>query len=780
MKKSMKGVKKWISILTTVCILAGLLSAVCITGYASEGVIYEMDFNNASFDNSASTAGNLKVNGASGFEGKQKDPEHGTSFYYNGSTTSILYTQYEGQLINATSGIVDFSFEVNAESFGSESKGGLYVRTWTETGITDHYKQDSSGTYRALGIFAAGARVYPNFPAWDYTILGDGIELGKWYRVDLVIDLDANTITHYLNGVKSSASYTYDGDLYGFSMNGSGMQCYVDNISVEYIDTGFTADAADISADGPLNVKFSDTIADYESTVENNIAGFKIQKIGDFSETAVSAVSAEGGRNLKVSFNSPLDEGCEYRLVLPEGIKDIYGNPVARSEVYFCTESTTKTETNQILNLDFTDATTEQFATGTYHSLKIVNQTNVEAAQYGDDTEHGNSFKFNNKAYLYTNSGTGSGQLLNASSGIIDISFDALFTVTAPNLTFYVYGDESMAGNGDSYKKHKTTDGTFNILRATSSSGISYFKTGSDNDSWKQTYITNSISANEWYKIKVQIDLDTKTVIRTINDTVVDASEYPFDAIYGFAFKNDGTELVEYLDNICITHTKSYVSPNVKRIRFENCNGETVYPSQSISPDSRKISVAFNTAMNADTLAENIGIRKGSEAVQISSGSYNADTDEYVIELTELLDENSSYTLTVTNSAKSAKGDAMESAWEYSFQTGEGRVGVTDFKLTKNSLDFNIGDIAANDTVTLSATVSNSTGSEKDLYIIAAVYNNSYMTGIEFAPVALSAKQLPTPVSVNIIVENADNLKIAGYLWNNFSEMKPYKESINK
>ena len=247
-----------------------------------------------------------------------------------------------------------------------------------------------------------------------------------------------------------------------------------------------------------------------------------------------------------------------------------------------------------------------------------------------------------------------------------------------------------------------------------------------------------------------------------------------FKAVRFRLWNNDNTA---YIDNFKMTYDLERPKLDKSKVSMLDSQGNVIDDIlNDVDPALQSITLDFGADLAAApeaTLTDADG----------NAVSYTGTVDgtKFVMDIGSVLENNKKYTLFIPADTKSTNGNEMGEAFTMEFTTGEVKatielVNVTD---ADGNVVSAIGDIAANDVITVNTTAVNTTSSDDDLTWIMAYYNGNGLNDIDMYPTTtvVSGASLTTMPTFTV-KDLTDVSKIKIFLWNTLSEMIPHDEAI--
>lgn len=213
-----------------------------------------------------------------------------------------------------------------------------------------------------------------------------------------------------------------------------------------------------------------------------------------------------------------------------------------------------------------------------------------------------------------------------------------------------------------------------------------------------------------------------------------------------------------------IKATQRYTPVPIGDVTFVDAiGGET--PVTAVSSATKQIKISFPEGLLNDTFSGEITLKKDGTDVDFT-GSYDAETKIYTMNLKKLLGVNETYTMKISGGT-SSDGKVYAGA-EGTFTTGEG---VTDFKLnaitkTATGVNVNLGCI--------------NTDSDVSYYVIWAGYQGGKMVKMDYKPLNVEKDSSETVRNISFeSTEAASCDKLSAFIWKGFDKITPVTPSID-
>lgn len=764
----MKGLKKLVSFVTVLCMVTSLFAVFAVTASADaqSNVLFSTKFD--SIDDWTGTVGN-RFNTTS----DPDSPLHGNVMASSKATADSK--QYYTFRTPITSGKVVVSADLKLLANDGYACIGI-VQADKDADGKSVYQNGDSGAYsrRIINLNSGklGVQSVPN--ATVRTLPGNGVELNKWYHVDIVIDMSDKSLKCYVDG-----ALQFNGE--GSEVTGLGAiysvycrsKCttvgtatsYVDNVSV-VAGVGDTSYVSSVG-NGYADIEFTQAMKGIDSS---NIT---LKPVLGGSEIPVTKVETMGMKLMRVYFDTTaLSAGSEYIITPSAAYTGVTGGEL--SAVTFNAPTGDGSAVYCLPKQDFNDFS------GTLSAPWSVKENKTDYIKAFEVAEGNKALQINREA--------ASGKDTRAV-----VTFDGVDTSNKDVTVEF------------KYFLNKLTTGSVPILRVyadynnvlsipfQAQDGYVYSYSSTDAQASGNVAVSKELSTKTWYSVKMVIH----------NNTTVDY----------YVYNNDGTKLIASLEG-CVLNFRDKIGSNnltgmmfvhrapggnavgddpiyiddvsvyteynplaVSSVRFKDVDGNTIIPQSSgITPDVKAVDVTFSDDMNADTIS--VGVAKGSAAVS-GTGTYNSSSKTYTYTLDECLEPNSSYTLSIGKSSASANGKKLENDVTYTFQTGTGALRVLNFAITDtNGSEVKLANITADTELKINAKIVNTSGASQDVSLAYGVYNGDNLGGVNTVGDTLSGANTYFDETLTFRCADIANLGVKGFLWSNMSSIYPLAENI--
>ena len=519
----------------------------------------------------------------------------------------------------------------------------------------------------------------------------------KWSKVFVVLDLDNDTWTVYLDGTKvgdtyslverySAKGYTSDTVFYGIGFedynttNDDGM---IDDIGlVTYSDDVPTA---------TLNAENTVISVVIPQQLVVNPEDITVTKCGSTDTVGVSSV-AYGANKLDITLSEALDAGCEYRVTFDnyDGV-EFYASAAPEIRVSNEYENDFEDCKNR------TDEGYTNYVNDTDGSVKKIIESSSTLA---DGSNKVGVIELTDSATVLNGTEAKGNVIVGRSFG----TFSLLDRLTDVSSGIEVYEFDYKLYCGDS----GGTNAVYNIQLKADINGE--MKVLHEHKAYQHT--------NKWRHVKIEYDHDAKTFTYTALDgtpTVIeDVNSFNGGLTIGsFGYSSE----ILYVDNYK-HYSLSSLPTVVEKVRYTS--GGKVTGSDLISPATNKIDITFNKEVDAN-IANAVTLTANGETVTINSRNITGTTLTLGV---DSLPANAKIALTVP---------AVNRTWNVRTE----KVDVTIGGLTLTGAQPE-GSISAGAEITVTASDVIATGSV-NITLIYAFYSGDELVAVESARKLINA-----------------------------------------
>lgn len=764
----MKGLKKLVSFVTVLCMVTSLFAVFAVTASADaqSNVLFSTKFD--SIDDWTGTVGN-RFNTTS----DPDSPLHGNVMASSKATADSK--QHYTFVTPITSGKVVVSADLKLLASNGYACIGIVQADKDADGKAISQNGDQEVYARKIINLNSGKLGVQSTPkGTTRTLPGNGVELNKWYHVDIVIDMSDKSLKCYVDG-----ALQFNGE--GSEVTGLdaiySVYCrskcttvgtatsYVDNVSV-VAGVGDTSYISSVG-NGYADIEFTQAMKGIDSS---NIT---LKPVLGGSEIPVTKVETMGMKLMRVYFDTTaLSAGSEYIITPSAAYTGVTGGEL--STVIFNAPTGDGSAVYCVPKEDFNDFD------GTLSGLWGVKENKTDYIKAFEVAEGNKALQINREA--------ASGKDTRAF-----VTFDGVDTSNKDvTVEFKYFLNKLTTGSVPILRVYADYDNVLSIPFQ-AQDGYVYSYSSTTAQATGNVVVSKDLSTKTWYSVKMVIH----------NNTTVDY----------YVYNNDGTKLIASLEG-CVLNYRDKIGSNnltgmmfvhrapggnavgddpiyiddvsvyttynplaVSSVRFKDVDGNTIIPQASgITPDVKAVDVTFSDDMNADTIS--VGMAKGSAAVS-GTGTYNSSSKTYTYTLDECLEPNSSYTLSIGKSSASANGKKLENDVTYTFQTGTGALRVLNFAITDtNGNEVKLANITADTELKINAKIVNTSGVSQDVSLAYGVYNGDNLGGVNTVGDTLSGANTYFDETLTFRCADITKLGIKGFLWSNMSSIYPLAENI--
>lgn len=758
----MKNLKKAVSLITLVSMAVSLFAAFAVTAAASSAASDVMF--STKFDAKDDWTGITRFNTVT------------DSLYGNvmatitaGTAESKHYKLFDAPV---TSGKIILSADIKPLASDAALKLGIVIGG-------DGSAEQSNGdkpTYgkRVLVMMSGKIGVASAFgngvDKWSMEVTAN-----TWYHADIVADMDAKTLTYYINGEEK---YVFENALNGFDqIKGIFIRsnCTTDGTPTSYADNvtvlkniGQTTYTPTVN-DGYVDVEFTQAIKGLSAISKSDIS---ISPVLGGDEVSATNVEVMGMKLMRVYFDSSkLVNGAEYMIVPKTPFNGVTGGTL--SAVSFNAPSgETKTVYLPEENFSSFDGTTLP------EGWEVKDGKESYVTVYTAD--NGNkALQINKEAAGSKNTQVAVTLPTAADSANKDITaeFKYYLNKAAENPFIRVYADF-----GD------TTSIPFEMQAGTL---VAYNNPDKAGDGYNAP--VKGLKTNAWYTVKMTIhnndtvdyyfyDADGALTGSATAQVLNNRTNIGGKSLTGLRFvhrtagsdnNNDGAV---YVDDVSVYSVSNPAT--ISSVRFEDVDGNSLIPqSDGMTPGVKKVNIVFGNSMNPDTIDVDL-IDSDNNSVS-AAGEYFSASNTYALNLTECLQPNSTYTLTVGKAAEDVDGKTLAGDVRYTFATGSGAFRILKFALT--DADGNtvaLADVTAGTVLKLKAKIVNTSGTAQPVCLSYGVYNGLFLEDVDMVSDTLSGNNTYFEETLTFNGITGTNVKIKGFLWDSTSNLYPLEDCI--
>ena len=330
--------------------------------------------------------------------------------------------------------------------------------------------------------------------------------------------------------------------------------------------------------------------------------------------------------------------------------------------------------------------------------------------------------------------------------------------------------------------------GTSNMIKRSNDKvilGIEGTKLNAYGQDEKSATAVADITNNNWYKIKHTIDIDfgtIKTYLYENNDWTLKAettmSDLGLSQIGGIGFLcvENALNSETYIDNVKVSYRGEKAKGGVSAVRFGDCFGNIYGTNSALTTLVDKVAISFVDTPDINSLNSNtVKFLKDGTAVDYS-GEFK--DGAYVMTLSDMLDKNSVYTISVDGVTV---GGADVSKYEMSVQTEENGVRIIEpIKMYINDVEQTEQNVSIkkDDKVKATIDIIDTTGAVEQYNFSAALYNGDTLNNVDFVDIAMggtNAKRKQAVCEFTADENDAANLtKIKAFLWGGYDKLTPF------
>ena len=627
------------------------------------------------------------------------------------------------------------------------------------------------------------------------------IETDKWTRVEVIVDFDNQSRSLYVDGElvekrsknDDSSLFTsiYDEKIVAVILVTRNDVASGDNKKDDVYFTNVRAAQIPSETTVKASISGDDIYLWYNTAAKENIsdltaADVEVQNVENrANKLAVSSVTPMGQSGVKVSL-SDLNSAAagEYRVVINKEIHDIFDNDMSKA-LFYNKKTVSLTQINNSYddnNIGTTVATDFEIITDPNNAnnkvLKMPSKTDADGGKTLDIpavTEN----TLDNRGIV--------GTTYHYSMRVNKLQSDKSYWSFMP---FFPKGGSGWSNAcGTMWFFRNVDNDKYSLLFGT--------KTKFAEDWNEQVKLSMDWKASTWYDVDVMWKYgaigETPSVTYKITETATGVVLY--EGTYNTPAMNTlkemtGDDAVKFLGVRLINFNKSGAIPEgedhsvliddlkvemlkpinaIKSIRFVDVNGTKYAPDATLPNDITKIEItADGSGVTADSFANKVKLNGA-----VKSGTFDADTNTYTIDLGGILTPTTKYTFTIDEMT-----DVNIPAYSTSFTTSEGSFKITDIKIVDESGNaIALANVTKDTKLKVVVEGINTTGGEKSAVVSYGIYNDKMLTGFDFAPVTFESTGVKTTKELNVgTITDVNNLSIKGFVWDSMKVMTPQSD----
>lgn len=627
------------------------------------------------------------------------------------------------------------------------------------------------------------------------------IETDKWTRVEVIVDFDNQSRSLYVDGElvekrsknDDSSLFTsiYDEKIVAVILVTRNDVASGDNKKDDVYFTNVRAAQIPSETTVKSSISGNDIYLWYNTAAKENIsdltaADVEVQNVENrANKLAVSSVTPMGQSGVKVSL-SDLNSAAagEYRVVINKEIHDIFDNDMSKA-LFYNKKTVSLTQINNSYddnNIGTTVATDFEIITDPNNAnnkvLKMPSKTDADGGKTLDITAVTEN-TLDNRGIV--------GTTYHYSMRVNKLQSDKSYWSFMP---FFPKGGSGWSNAcGTMWFFRNVDNDKYSLLFGT--------KTKFAEDWNEQVKLSMDWKASTWYDVDVMWKYgaigETPSVTYKITETATGVVLY--EGTYNTPAMNTlkemaGDDAVKFLGVRLINFNKSGAIPEgedhsvliddlkvemlkpinaIKSIRFVDVNGTKYAPDATLPNDITKIEItADGSGVTADSFANKVKLNGA-----VKSGTFDADTNTYTIDLGGILTPTTKYTFTIDEMT-----DVNIPAYSTSFTTSEGSFKITDIKIVDESGNaIALANVTKDTKLKVVVEGINTTGGEKSAVVSYGIYNDKMLTGFDFAPVTFESTGVKTTKELNVgTITDVNDLSIKGFVWDSMKVMTPQSD----
>lgn len=646
----------------------------------------------------------------------------------------------------------------------------------------------------------------------NFTLAGDTTvqhltnNVKRYFRVELIADLDAGNVALYVDETKIGEADLGINTIEGIIVGGNTTKASsITSTNKPLIgDLGISTYTEDktfsyVSSKDSVTDSVHTTTVMFDEPVDAatlNASNVTITPCTGGASITADAVSAYGPAVI-LTWTGAMSVGTEYRIDFGSGFRSTYDRPLDDGAYLIETASTS---VKTLIDEDFDDLTTQDLNVTTAHTTNttgiwllgnggtisndvVSTKSSIAALCFG--TYHSNVYDepryivmpHSDAAHPYTAT-----DKFTASDGnyaaVPYQAGDTNYTIKK----YYRLGDLTQTDLGgmpdsgiikwsfDYLWEHGSGGATTNLyLQWAASDGAVI------NDFTNFSLSQKQNDTNTWTNIVIEYDAGEKKV-RTVKSTGGMTDWYALDmSECGWLVLNpklNHARLSFAIDNVKVTYTNTPMY--VEGIRYVARDG-SVTGAPSIQAETDKINIYFSAAVTSD-IASHITIN----GTAISNYTLSSDGKMLTVN-TGLFQGNSTVTLAIDAGAASAAGNIIDAAKTYTLTTSAGRFALENLSATVDAAT--AGTITGGDKVNVKADIINTSGEYDGCALICAYYTDDGNTLVDVDVYEIDLTntcmvQEDYDFTATAVGKTYDTVKV--FAWNTLTGAIPLVDNLTK
>lgn len=661
----------------------------------------------------------------------EDDEEHGTSLaLYN--IGADIRPELRYPMPTVSEGRFLLSFDINAQDLNKNFRITLESPT---SGSLWHtiFQMNTSEEMCAWMNTASGA--------WDPKKMMS-FEIGKWYKIDILIDMESRNIKYYVDGVYyTSSAVAFDDFNRIFFRIENGIAetegyMYLDNVSFKYL----TADGMKLflkndvvnAGDDTLQINFSDLI------ITNTLNKLQAYSMGsnpiEYTKTPIGCdIVSKDKSKIEVKFNETLEENTIYKIDIP-GLTSLYGDEYINHSVYFTT--TRDKSDKKVINADFSTAEIGPDIVPETDSEWTASSQYVRVALVDDLDDEGNEIP----AVRFSRRGS-------------ELSLRRDFEKAFEDRVVLEYKMKS--------------EMPMQIFKVYDSQGecIDFVTVKSDGVYYNENKLSDYIA--DWFTVSIELEQTENKVIFSVNGE--EKGEYDYEGITDvnaveFVQKNtEGASGDNRAKTDLAYFTASALMPGVGAdlVMFEGSDGKIYYPDDDIPAKLSKITVNFSDRVKASSLEAGVKLTvNGNE--ENFTGEYDSLYKQYVMTLPQYLQGGSEYTIELNGVLDSSGAEIDSISGVFATESGV-------FECEE------LGIESAGKNVAITTEITHTNACYDDMYLVYAAYQGDFMVDFEATKIVPGDGERKISVSKSYTAPGeADTVR--AFVWDGFDTRHPVSQ----
>lgn len=296
------------------------------------------------------------------------------------------------------------------------------------------------------------------------------------------------------------------------------------------------------------------------------------------------------------------------------------------------------------------------------------------------------------------------------------------------------------------------------------------------------------VELNKWYNIRHIVDLTGRTVKTYIDGSLVSVAStdvLDISKVGGVIFAMDANSYESKLliDNVSVT-SQNYEMSNggVMQVRFSDYYNNNYGAASTLTTLADTVAVAFWANTVDEPTAANFRLADSNGYEIPFNGEYDEETNVFLMNLDEFLNNNTEYTLTV--SGLTSNGVDLPEYSQKIKSEENGQLIIEPLYILKDGVKAESGAVVQGTTITAGTRIINTTGNAQKAAFSMGLYNGNSLYGFDFREITLNGgvgkNNKEADISCDFTMSADDASKVSSvkaFLWEDMDSLKPLLEN---